>query len=31
MIRREYVKQEDAYETSREAQARAALKKLFGD
>lgn len=31
MIRREYVKREDAYEASREAKAREAFKKLFGD
>ncbi len=31
MIRREFVKKEDAFSLSREAQARDALKKLLGD
>ena len=31
MIRREFVKKDDAFSLSREAQARDALKKLLGD
>ena len=31
MIRREFVAREDGFVTSREAQAREKLKKLFGD
>ena len=31
MIRREFVKKDDAFGSSREAQARDTFKKLFGD